>query len=145
MKKEESIIYTKPFLATVRKNEQGIKNLVMKSKVWYQHQIDKFNDGENVSLVIHNRKPKRTIQQNSYYWGVYLPLIAEETGEKDLYRLHELFKGKFLTTGIFEVLGEKVRMKKSTTELNKAEFTQFIMDIEVLTGIIAPPTDNWID
>ncbi len=98
---------------------------------------------EEVTLVIHNKKPKRTEQQNRYYWGVYLPLIAEETGEHDLDRLHELFKGKFLTQGVVEVLGEKVRMKKSTTELAIQEFSAYIMDIEALTGVKAPPTESY--
>lgn len=118
-------------------------SIVVQSKAWFENQLNKFRDGELVTLQITNRKPKRTTQQNRYYWGVYLPLIASETGEKDLDRLHELFKGKFLTTGVVEVLGHKVRMKKSTTELSVSDFSQYILDIETETGIAAPPTENY--
>lgn len=141
-KNPEKITQTQSFAATIRK-EQVHGALIIKSQRWYQYQLDKFKDGAEVTLVVHNRKPKRTEAQNRYYWGVYLPMVAEETGEKDLDRLHELFKGKFLTEGIVEVLGEKVRMKKSTTELGVGEFCQFIMDIETLTGVEAPPTENY--
>jgi hypothetical protein len=83
------------------------------------------------------------VAQNNYLWGVYYPLIAQETGESNIDRLHELFKGLFLTEGVVEVLGKKVRMKKSTTELGRGEFSQFILDIETETGIMAPPTENY--
>ena len=140
--KPDSVTSTQSFAAVIRRDGTE-KKLVIKSPRWYTHQIQKFRDGEDVTLVIHNRKPKRTEQQNRYYWGAYLPLIAEEAGEKDLDRLHELFKGKFLTEGIVEVLGQKVRMKKSTAQLSKVEFSEYIMAIESETGVTAPPTESF--
>lgn len=135
---------SQPFAAKiVRSKTSNEMALVVQSKTWYQHNLNKFKDGESVTLEIHSRKPKRSESQNRYYWGVYLPIIAKETGEGDLDALHELFKGKFLAEGIVEVLGEKVRKKKSTTELGVAEFCEFIMNIEGLTGIAAPPTENY--
>jgi len=137
------ITYTQNFAAEVRKGPNGKKTIVLKSPRWYHFQVSKFKEGEEVTLVIHSRKPKRSEQQNRYYWGVYLPMISEHTGEPDLDKLHELFKGKFLTKGVVEVLGEKVRLKKSTTELGVGDFCQYVMDIETLTGVIAPPTENY--
>ena len=140
--KPEGVTYSVSFAGVIRKGPKG-KALVVKSPRWYHHQLQKYKDGEEVTLMIHNRKPKRSEQQNRYYWGAFLPKVAEETGENDLDKLHELFKGKFLTQGVVEVLGEKVRLKKSTTELGVGEFTQYIMDIETLTGVAAPPTANY--
>lgn len=142
MKKDKDILYTQSFAAFIQKEGPKAK-LVIKSQRWFQYQLDKFKHKEDVTLIVHNKKPKRTLQQNAYYWGVYLPLIADETGERDIDRLHELFKGKFLTIGVVEVLGEKVRMKKSTTELSVSEFSQYITDIESLTQIEAPPTESF--
>jgi len=139
----EQITYTQSFAGVIRVGEDGKKKLVVKSQRWYNHQIQKFKVGEEVSLMLHNEKPKRTGRQNRYYWGVFLPLIAKETGEGDLDRLHELFKGKFLTEGVVEVLGEKVRMKKSSTDLSTGEFSEYIMNIEELTAVEAPPTENY--
>jgi hypothetical protein len=145
MKKKElgaTITDTKDF-AGVIKDIAGVKHLMMRSATYFQHELNKFKDGENVSVYISTRRPKRSERQNRYYWGAYLPIIARETGENDLERLHLLYKGKFLTTGIVEVLGNKVRMMKSTTSLSKSEFIEYIMKIEAETGIEAPPTDNW--
>jgi len=141
-KESISITYSQPFSAIIM--EDGAKKrLAIESPAYYQNQLNKFKLGEKVTLEIHTRKPKRTDAQNRYLWGVFYPLIAAETGERDLDNLHEYFKGKFLTKGIIEVMGEKVRIKKSTTELSTADFTMFIMDIEALTGVMAPPTENY--
>ena len=121
----------------------GKKTLRINSPTFYQHQINKLKVGEKVSIYLSTKKPKRSEQQNRYYWGVYLPIISAETGEKDLQALHNLFRGKFLTTAIVEVLGEKVRLARSTTDLSVSEFIEYIMSIEALTGIEAPPTENY--
>lgn len=142
--KPDGVTYSDNFAAVIVKRTDGPGNkIVVKSPTWYHHSISKFKPGQEVTLVVHSRKPKRTEAQNRYYWGVYLPLIAKEKNESDLERLHELFKGKFLTQGVVEVLGEKVRLKKSTTELGVGEFCQFIMDIEALTEVQAPPTESF--
>lgn len=139
-----TITRSESFAATIKMGPDGRHKVVaVKSKIWYQHQVNKFKEGETVTLEIHTRKPKRTEQQNRYYWGVYLPLIAKEMSEPNLDRLHELFKGKFLCEGVVEVLGQKVRMKKSTTDLGVGEFCQYILDIEHETEVEAPPTENY--
>lgn len=140
----DSVTRSEPFSAVVRKGADGNNKLHVLSERWYAYALNKrFKDGEKVTLELHTRRSKRTVQQNKFYWGVYLPLIAEETGEKNLDRLHELFKGMFLTEGVVDVLGKKVRMKKSTTELGKMEFCEYIMAIEGETGVEAPPTENY--
>ena len=139
-----SITRSQPFAARIGVADDGVtKKLVVSSKAWYQHSLNKFKAGESVTLEIHNRKAKRTQSQNNYLWGVFYPLISKETGETNIDRLHELFKGMFLSEGVVEVLGRKVRMKKSTTELGVGEFCEFVMAIEAETGIEAPPTENW--
>ncbi len=141
----QKIVYSQPFSGTIIKsNKTGNNDLDLDSKAYYHHQLNKFEEGERVTLIITNQKPQRTEQQNRYYWGVYLPLIASETGERNLDRLHELFKGKFLTTGIVDVLGEKVRIKKSTTKLSIKEFKEYISAIEEMTEIQAPPVENYM-
>ena len=139
-----SITRSQPFAGSIGLREDGrTRTFIPQSEAWYQHNLNKFKLGENVTLEIHTRKAKRTEQQNRYYWGVYLPLVAKETGEHNVERLHALFSGKFLTEGIVEVLGQKTRLKKSTTELGVGEFCEFIMNIEAETGVEAPPTENY--
>lgn len=100
-------------------------------------------DGKEFSLTIDERKPKRSTQQNAFLW-LYIGLIADETGyTKD--ELATLFKGKFLSREIKEVMGQKVRITKSTTDLSKSEFSEYIMEIEAFTGIQSPNTDEFFD
>lgn len=139
-----TITYSEPFSATVVAGEnEWNRKLQITSKDFYQHQLNKFKVGTKVTIEIHTRKTKRTDQQNRYYWGVYLPLIAKETGNQNLDALHTLFTSLFLTKQIVEVFGKKVRIKKSTTELGISEFCEYIMNIETETGVEAPPTENW--
>ncbi len=143
--REDYVVDTKDFRARVVLDGEGFQKLKVLSPVWYRHQLQKFKLGEVVTLYVSSRKPKRSLQQNAYYWGVYLPLIAKETGERDIDGLHRLFSGKFLSEGIKEILGERVRVTKSTATLSKSDFTEYIMAIEAETGISAPPTENYYD
>ena len=98
-------------------------------------------DGKEFVLSIDERKPKRSERQNAYLW-LYIGLIADETGyTKD--EVHSLMKGKFLTREIKEVMGQKVRITKSTTDLTKSEFSDYIQEIEAFTGIQSPNTDEF--
>lgn len=146
--KSASITYSQPFAATIHKGPDGVNKLKIASQRWYHYQLSKFKDGEKVTLEVHNMRPKRSDQQNRYYWGVYLPLIAEKSGEEQRSKkyidiLHRRFAGEFLGQGIYESYGKKVRLTKSTTELSVSDFCKYIMDIEELTGIEAPPTENY--
>ena len=127
----------------IQSKTTGKKQVKLHSEKFYQHEINKFNVNDEVTINITNKKPKRTEQQNRYYWGVYLPLIAKETGESKIERLHNLFKGEFLTIKIVKVLGKPVREIKSTTDLSVNDFTEYIMKIEAMTEIAAPPTENY--
>lgn len=136
---------TRKFAAVIEQEKTtGKKVLKLHSQKFYQHELNKFKVGDEVTISITNKRPKRTEQQNRYYWGVYLPEISKQTGEHDLDRLHLLFKGKFLTKKIALVLGEKVRVTGSTTDLSVTDFGEFIMNIEALTGVAAPPTENYL-
>lgn len=98
-------------------------------------------EGEKVWLTVDPRKPKRSLQQNNYY-HLYLGIIARETGYTPL-ELHTYFKGKYLTSGITEVFGSKVRKVKSTTALNKSEFSEYILQIAEEVGITPPDTSDY--
>lgn len=100
------------------------------------------NEGKKVNITFDTRVPKRSDAQNRYLWGVYYPLLSEDLGYT-IHELHTLFKGMFLTEDIKEVMGKKVRLTKSTAELNKSEFSEYIMEIEAYTEIPAPPVEDY--
>jgi len=87
---------------------------------------------------------KRTLNQNSYYW-VYLEVIAKETGnDKD--DLHELFKSIFLPSKVVKIKGKKhtheFTRKKSTTELTRSEFSEYMERICAYTEVPLPHPED---
>jgi hypothetical protein len=106
----------------------------------FERFVAQFPDGK-YRLEITSKKEKRSAEQNRYY-HFYLGLIARETGHTSE-ELHEWAKGKFLSTGISEIFGEKVRKKKSTTELSKGEFCDYLANIMVETGVELPDTTEF--
>lgn len=136
------------FAAEIGEEPGGKRFVKLSSPMFLQHTLKtRFKIGEKVTMKLTSKKPRRTDRQNRYYWGAVLPNIARETGEDkhhdSLERLHNLFKGMFLTETIAEVLGEKVRITRSTTDLTVVEFGDFILDIENFTGVLSPPTENY--
>ena len=92
-------------------------------------------------MTIDPKIPKRSDRQNRYY-HLYLGVIARETGYTPN-ELHNLFKGKFLSSGIVEMFGDRVRKTKSTTALNKSEFVEYIMQIAEYCEIPSPDTSPY--
>lgn len=109
-------------------------------KSLYNKMLAQFSDGR-YSLEINELQSKRSDQQNRYYW-LYLGMVSRETGYTS-YEVHEWAKSKFLTKDIKEVFGEKVRNRKSTTKLSVGEFCEFLIDIELATGIPLPDTTEF--
>ncbi len=136
--------YTTISFAGVVKESLGRRYWEASHPLYLHTELSKFKLGEAVSCVYTSKKPKRTENQNRFYWGVYLPLISKETGN-DIDELHTLFKGMFLSKGIVEVLGHKVRKARSTTELSSGQFSEYIQRIEELTGVLAPSTEAYVN
>lgn len=93
-------------------------------------------EGKKVWMTIDPKLPKRSDRQNRFYW-LYLGIIAHETGH-EVDDLHTLFKEEFLSVGHKTILGLSTKMTRSTTELSKTDFSEYIDKISVLTGITPP-------
>jgi len=119
------------------KEVDGFHKLEIANRAYYLTRLQKAPLGK-YRITIEDQKSKRSPNQNSFYWGVYLPLIAEETGEDDTEALHSLFKELFLPKEYATVMGKEVLLDKSTTKLSKGDFSEFIKKIERHTGILAP-------
>jgi hypothetical protein len=141
---ETSVTETRDFAGTIVEEKDGTRSLKIRSEAWYRENLRRFKVGEHVTLYISNKKPRRSEQQNRYYWN-YLTEICKETGEESPERLHNLFKGLFLTTSIDQVFGHKVRTTRSTTSLSTQEFNEYITQIERETGILPPPPGNFFE
>ena len=124
------------FAIKIVTTENGLVARIQAEK-FYRHFINTYaKEGMEGTLKLELRKPKRSVSQNNFYY-VYLGLISLSSGHT-VRELHNWAKGKFLTKGITEVFGDKVRRVESTTELNRSEFTEYLARIELQTGIPLP-------
>jgi hypothetical protein len=101
-------------------------------------------DREGKKIRIEQLVTNRTKLQNSYYW-LYLGIIERETGN-DANDLHELFKRKFLKPEFKKVIikGKETEYKipKSTTNLNKIEFGEYLDKICAEVEIPLPSPED---
>jgi hypothetical protein len=95
---------------------------------------------EGARVVIEEEKTTRSTSQNAFYWA-YLGVIATETGDNPDY-LHEFFKRKLLPPRFVKVRGEELRLPATTTDLDKAAFTDYLDKISALTGIPLPNVED---
>ena len=92
--------------------------------------------GKEIRVIIEKKRKSRSIQQNSYYWGVVIPITRQ--GLLDVgYKLsreetHDFLKEKFIKKEIIneetgEILGE---VTQHTPDLTTSEFMDYIADIQ---------------
>lgn len=78
-----------------------------------------FKTGTHVDLVIRKHKSQRSTEQNAYYWGVVVPILADHFGY-DAEEMHEELKLMFNPIDSKVVPGRKIG--GSTTKLSTVEF-----------------------
>ena len=115
------------------------KLVVKNTERW--HLMLRHFDGREVVITMEEYSDQRTLDQNALYW-MYMHLIEDETGE-DAKRLHAFFKSEFITPTYIEVFGKQVEVEKSTVNMSKKKFSEFLRKIELLTGIPIPDTEGW--
>jgi hypothetical protein len=77
----------------------------------------------NVDIIIRKHKAQRSNSQNSYYWGVVLPILGGYFGyEND--EVHFALRNKFLKKGACDL-----ETARSTASLSTAEFEEYLEDI----------------
>jgi len=79
-------------------------------------------EGQEVEIVVRKKRSKRSDQQNRYYWGVVVKMIADHCGYFSD-EMHEALKLKFLGASTDEHGLVKIR---STAKLSKDEFIQYL-------------------
>ena len=84
-----------------------------------------FKAEEQIDITQEKHRKKRSLPQNSYYWGVVLPYIAKANGEDDLDDLHDDLKHMF-NPKIKEVHGMTIEKGGSTTEMSTEEFSEYV-------------------
>ncbi len=121
------------------------KRVKIKAPLYYENEINKLKPGDEVSIVLTNRRAKRTEAQNNYWWGVYLPaILAEGYGAGSALETHEDLARRFLTVKEWRnTHGQICYVRRSTTELTVGQFCDFIVNVHTETGVEPPPTENF--
>lgn len=107
-----------PVFSGIVKN--GVFELDHKSQ--FNDYVKSLNDCR-CELTIRKARSKRSNNQNSYYWGICLPILGDYFGY-DSEEMHEALKMKFLRRGACDL--ETVT---STTKLNTSEFEEYLEKI----------------
>lgn len=92
--------------------------------------------GKEFTVVFRPAIKKRSSDQNRYYWGVVLPMLAsafKEAGNDinpdsadDLNNLHEFMKRRFLAPRLLvDRRGEAHELPPSSAALNTADFAEY--------------------
>lgn len=120
---------------------------VEKGQIVYEHPdrrdyyIKNLKDGLRIVEVLKPARKPRSNNQNAYYWGVVLSLIAEEIGIS-VDEAHDLMKIQFLK----KQLSEKLWTIKSTAALNTLEFETYLENVKRFASmelnIIIPDPNN---
>lgn len=128
----------------VQKPDSRDKAVKINSINLYQHFLNvTCKIGDHISIVLTNKRPKRSAKQNNYL-HLYLSLIALSSGHT-MEELKAWIKDEFLCKGISEVFSRKIRIVRSTTELNIPEFIELLERIEEKTGIPLPQTEPFLN
>jgi hypothetical protein len=80
-------------------------------------------------MVLEIRKPKRSLEQNRYYWAILSDISEQVVPGKDYEPSiwHEYLRALFLPERMIELPDGSVKMiEASTAELRKDEFTQYL-------------------
>jgi len=111
------------FRATI---ENG--KLVLNHPDMFAHHLRSL-EGKVVQVTVKIPRPPRSENQNAYYWGVVINLIARSNGYNpddatDRARVHDALKRLFLTTydGKLPIVG-------STTDMNTVEFEEYMANV----------------
>lgn len=110
----------------------SIRNGVISKQDIFANHIAKQKDGEYV-LTLERFRAKRSLGQNAFWHGVWLPLIADWMGELDPENSCREIKKKLGYCHIItNKLGDKVYRCKSTADMNKPDMTEFLQKVEAL-------------
>lgn len=121
---------------------KDLKFVCSNTRAWLDY-LEK-NDGKKIMIEVKLEKARRSLSQNDYLWGVVYKTIALETGHTEN-EVHEYLKRVCLPPRFTKIMGKEIKLPASTTELNKAEFGEYIEKIRAEVapmGIAIPEANN---
>lgn len=88
--------------------------------------------GQRVKVTVELYRKKRSLEQNSYLWGVVYPTMLREGGDGwTADDIHELMLGEWGGWEVIDLYGQKrKRPKRRSSKLNTTDFTDFVAYIQ---------------
>lgn len=108
----------------------------------YKRFIQHLKENDGKEFKIESLVRTRSLSQNNLYW-MYLEIIERETGN-NANDLHEYFRRTLLSPKWLKVMGKEIKVPKSTTELKKNEFSEYMEKICAETGVPIPDTEQYL-
>jgi hypothetical protein len=113
------------FRASIKRGDvcfQGIDG-----KRWFA--LKQHLEGKEVEITLQKRRKKRSLNQNSYYWGCVLLHVMEAGGFLTDEEAHDAMRMHFLVKR-----DGPLPTVRSTTELTTAEFEEYLEKIRILAA-----------
>lgn len=112
-----------------KKYKANVKNgqVVIKEQDIFNKELTHY-EGKEIVVTIGKEYITRSLPQNSYYWGVPVEMLSEETGHTPD-EIHELLKAMFLKKHLDIKLKDKIeryKIIKSTTSLDKMQWEEYM-------------------
>ena len=108
----------------------------------YKRFLQYLKENDNKHFRIEPLTRTRSLSQNNLYW-MYLEIIERETGN-NANDLHEYFRRVLLSPKTLKVMGKEIKIARSTTELKKHEFSDYMDKINALVNIPIPDTESYL-
>ena len=108
----------------------------------YKRFIQNLKENDGKIYRIEKEVSTRSLSQNKLYWK-YLELIEMETGNT-ANDMHEYFRRTLLPPKFIKVMGKEIKIPKSTTELSKIEFGDYLDKISAETGVAILDTEAYL-
>lgn len=102
---------------------------------WLKNNPDKY-------LRIEPQIGKRTLQQDRFYW-FYLGLISRDCGHSPN-ELHAHFREAHIPSKWILVFGKTTEIRKSTADMNKTEFSEYLDRICAECNVPIPDSEQYL-
>jgi hypothetical protein len=119
--------------------------LTLDSRVGFKAYVKTFA-GHEVDLVITKHRRKRSTNQNSFWWGVVVPMFAEACGYAS--HEHEAVHDELVRVlaGLKPDANPTLQIRKSTTDMSTVEFNELIEQAQIFgaekLGLVIPDPDT---
>lgn len=94
-------------------------------------------EGKRIEMVIKKVQKKRSLNQNAYYWGVPVKMLAEKYAggtKEDIDSVHDFLGTEFLTV-TKTVMGREFKVVRSTSRLSTVEFEKYCARIRMWASV----------